>query len=78
MAHITPKAGYADLADRLNRFPQGAPDSALLFRILEMLFSSREAEFNPSRIGNRFFRRPKCAGRSHQIRDPNLQPSQAR
>lgn len=44
MAHLTPKAGYADLAQRLNRFPQGAPESTLLFSILEILFSSREAE----------------------------------
>ncbi len=44
MAHTTLKTGYLDLAGRLNRFPQGAPPSELLFRILEMLFSEREAE----------------------------------
>ena len=44
MAHTTLKTGYLDLAERLNRFPQGAPPSDLLFRILEMLFSEREAE----------------------------------
>jgi ferredoxin len=44
MAHNTVKKSYLDLADRINRFPQGAPPSDLLFRILELLFSHREAE----------------------------------
>jgi ferredoxin len=44
MAHHTVKQGYLDLVDRINRFPQGAPPSDLLYRILEMLFSEREAE----------------------------------
>jgi ferredoxin len=44
MAHHTVKQGYLDLVDRINRFPQGAPPSELLYRILEMLFSEREAE----------------------------------
>ncbi len=43
MAHHTVKRGYLDLADRVNRFPQGAPRSELLFHILELLFSEREA-----------------------------------
>jgi ferredoxin len=43
MAHHTVKSGYSQLADRLNRFPQGAPPTALLFSILRMLFSEREA-----------------------------------
>ncbi len=44
MAHHTVRKGYIDLADRLNRFPQGAPPTDLLFRILELLFSHQEAE----------------------------------
>ena len=44
MAHHTARADYQALVERLNRFPQGAPPSELLFRILEMLFSAREAE----------------------------------
>ena len=44
MAHHTVKQAHRDLTDRINRFPQGAPPSNLLFRILEMLFSDREAE----------------------------------
>ncbi|MEI6681183.1 MAG: 4Fe-4S binding protein [Bacteroidota bacterium] len=43
MAHHTLKSPYNGLADRLNRFPQGAPPSALLFKILKILFSEREA-----------------------------------
>ena len=44
MAHHTVKQGHLDLVERINRFPQGAPPSELLYRILEMLFSEREAE----------------------------------
>jgi ferredoxin len=44
MAHHTVRQAYLDLADRINRFPQGAPPSGHLYRILEMLFSEREAE----------------------------------
>ena len=43
MAHHTPKHGYSRLVDRLNRYPQGAPPSKLLYRILKMLFSEKEA-----------------------------------
>ena len=44
MAHSTIRSGYSKLADRLNRFPQGAPPSELLFKILKMLFSEQEAK----------------------------------
>ncbi len=43
MAHNTIKSSYSSLADRLNRHPQGAPPSELLFKILSMLFSEKEA-----------------------------------
>jgi ferredoxin len=43
MAHLTSRGAYQDLVERLNRFPQGAPPSDLLFRILRMLFSEEEA-----------------------------------
>ena len=43
MAHHTVKSSYSQLADRLNRFPQGAPPSQVLFKILKMLFSEKEA-----------------------------------
>ncbi len=44
MAHHTIKSSYSQLTERLNRFPQGAPPSELLFKILKMLFSEKEAE----------------------------------
>jgi len=44
MAHHLIKSGYSQLIDRLNRFPQGAPPSKLLNRILKMLFSEKSAE----------------------------------
>ena len=43
MAHHTLKSAYASLTERLNRFPQGAPPSELLEKILGILFSEREA-----------------------------------
>lgn len=44
MAHQHLRSGYDRLTERLNRFPQGAPPSELLTRILGILFSEREAE----------------------------------
>jgi ferredoxin len=43
MSHLTVRSAYRDLADRLNRFPQGAPPTDRLFDILALLFSEREA-----------------------------------
>jgi len=43
MAHLAARDGYQQLVKRLNRFPQGAPPSELLFKILQMLFSENEA-----------------------------------
>lgn len=43
MAHHSVKSGYMELVDRLNRFPQGAPPSRLLYKILKMLYSEKEA-----------------------------------
>jgi len=44
MAHQTLKTSYSGLVDRLNRFPQGAPPSELLNKILKVLFSDKEAQ----------------------------------
>ena len=44
MAHAGHHRAYRSLVDRLNRFPQGAPPSPLLFEILKMLFSEKEAD----------------------------------
>lgn len=43
MAHHHNNSSFGRLADRLNRFPQGAPPTALLFDILKMLFTEKEA-----------------------------------
>jgi len=44
MAHHTIKSGYNKLVERLNRYPQGAPPSELLNKILQILFMEKEAE----------------------------------
>jgi ferredoxin len=44
MAHHTLKTSYSNLVDRLNRFPQGAPPSELLNKILKVLFNEKEAQ----------------------------------
>lgn len=44
MAHLTPRQSYRELVTRLNRFPQGAAPAPLLYQILTLLFSEREAQ----------------------------------
>jgi formate hydrogenlyase subunit 6/NADH:ubiquinone oxidoreductase subunit I len=44
MSHTTLKSGYTELVQRLNRFPQGAPPSDTLYKILQILFSEKEAQ----------------------------------
>jgi ferredoxin len=44
MSHQNAMASYRRLSQRLNRFPQGAPPTKLLFQILGVLFSPEEAE----------------------------------
>ena len=44
MSHIVGKSAYKSLEERLNRFPQGAPSSETLYKILETLFDEKEAE----------------------------------
>ena len=43
MSHRLINTNYSILIERLNRFPQGAPSSRLLYKILEILFSEKEA-----------------------------------
>jgi Pyruvate/2-oxoacid:ferredoxin oxidoreductase delta subunit len=43
MTHHLVKSGYAALADRINRFPQGAPLSDTLYKILNILFTEKDA-----------------------------------
>jgi len=43
LAHHTLKSGYQQFTERLNRFPQGAPPTETLFRILKILVTEEEA-----------------------------------
>ncbi|GAB6154731.1 4Fe-4S dicluster domain-containing protein [Desulfosporosinus burensis] len=43
MAHRSIKSGFHQLSERLNRFPQGAPPSEYLFKILSVLMNEKEA-----------------------------------
>lgn len=43
MSHINAKSAYKSLEERLNRFPHGAPPSDVLYKILSVLFSEKEA-----------------------------------
>jgi ferredoxin len=43
MAHLAARSGYRKLVQRLNKGPQGAPPSELLFQILKILMSEKEA-----------------------------------
>jgi Pyruvate/2-oxoacid:ferredoxin oxidoreductase delta subunit len=43
MSHIVGKSAYKSLEERINRFPQGAPPSETLYKILALLFSEKEA-----------------------------------
>ncbi len=45
MGHITSRNHYENLVARLNRFPQGAPPSETLYKLLSILFSEEEAQF---------------------------------
>lgn len=44
MSHISTKQSYKNLEERINKFPQGAPPSETLYKILSILFSEKEAE----------------------------------
>ncbi len=43
MTHHLIKTGFAALVDRLNRFPQGAPPADTLYKILNILFTPKDA-----------------------------------
>ena len=44
IAHNTIKTSYQKLVACLNRFPRGAPPSEVLYKILSILFSQKEAK----------------------------------
>ena len=43
MAHLAPRYGYKKFVERINKLPQGAPPSDLLFKILEILMTESDA-----------------------------------
>lgn len=43
MAHLTARTGYHELVERLNKFPQGVAPGDLLYQILSVLFTEKEA-----------------------------------
>ena len=43
MTHHLAQSGYTALIDRINLFPQGAPPSGTLYKILKILFSEKDA-----------------------------------
>ena len=61
MAHAAAQSAYRRLTERLNRFPQGAPPSELLTKILAILFERKEAEL-VSRLPVKPFTAKQAAG----------------
>lgn len=45
MSHIVGKSAYKSLEERINKYPQGAPPSKTLYKILSILFSEKEAAY---------------------------------
>ena len=45
MGHITSKDAYKNLEDRINWFTQGAPPSATFYKILQVLYTEKEAKW---------------------------------
>ena len=45
MGHLTTRDAYRNLSDRINWFTQGAPPSETLYRILEVLYTEKEAKW---------------------------------
>ncbi|WP_420237070.1 4Fe-4S dicluster domain-containing protein [Telmatobacter bradus] len=73
MAHVKLKNSYHSLAERINLFPQGAPPTELLFRILETLFTHDEAELvallpiRPFNVETAAGRWKKSPAESHKV-----------
>lgn len=45
MGHLTTRDAYLNLSDRINWFTQGAPASETLYKILQVLYSEKEAKW---------------------------------
>ena len=57
MSHLALKSGYTEMVERLNRFPQGAPPSETLYKILRLLLTEREAALAARREKDRLRKR---------------------
>ncbi len=45
MGHLTTRDAYRSLGDRINWFTQGAPESETLYKILQVLYTEKEAKW---------------------------------
>jgi len=63
MGHQSARKNYEELVARLNKFPQGAPPTETLYKILAILFSEEEAKF-VSKIPIQAFNVQKAAQRT--------------
>ena len=45
MGHLTTKDAYKNLEERINWFTQGAPASETLYKILQVLYTEKEAKW---------------------------------
>ncbi|WP_313072554.1 4Fe-4S dicluster domain-containing protein [Lacrimispora sp.] len=45
MGHLTTRDAYLNLSDRINWFTQGAPESETLYKILQVLYTEKEAKW---------------------------------
>ena len=45
MGHLTTKDAYKNLEERINWFTQGAPPSETLYKILQVLYTEKEAKW---------------------------------
>ena len=45
MGHLTARDAYKNLEDRINWFTQGAPPSDTLYKILQVLYTEKEAKW---------------------------------
>ncbi len=41
MSHLAAESAYKKLEERINKFPQGAPPSETLYKILSILFNEK-------------------------------------
>ena len=45
MGHVTTRDAYKNLEERINWFTQGAPPSETLYKILQVLYTEKEAKW---------------------------------